>query len=78
MYLEKRTIKIKDKEYEVFNCRGNGQCQCKSCKDKGKYYVSWTDWFWKLTEDGEAICFDCLKEKLEVNKNDAMGKSRSK
>ena len=72
MEYEKQTIVINNKEHEVVHCLGHGQCKCKSCERKGKYYVSWTDWFYKLTEqDEEVVCYDCLKELLGVQDEQA-------
>lgn len=65
MMYEKLTVEINGKQHKILHCMGHGQCKCKSCEEKGKYYVSWTDWFYKIDENSPAICYDCLREKLE-------------
>lgn len=64
MTYEKKTITVDGKEHEVIHCLGHGQCQCSKCKEEGRYYVSWTNWFYKLTEDSPAVCYDCIKKLL--------------
>ena len=64
MMYEKKTIEINGKQHEILHCIGNGQCKCKSCEAKGKYYVSWTSWFYKIDENGPVMCYDCLREEL--------------
>lgn len=62
MTYEKRTIKVGNEEHEVLKCIGEGQCQCKSCKEKGIYNVSWTSFFYALKENDGVLCRDCLDE----------------
>lgn len=67
------TIKfnVGDEQFDVIHCLGDGQCECKSCKDKGKYNVSWTSWFYKLNEnDKHVLCCNCLAEILIQNRID--------
>lgn len=65
MTYEKKTINVGHAEHEVIHCIGEGQCQCKSCKDRGIYNVSWTSWFYKLDEaDKGVLCIDCIREIL--------------
>lgn len=69
MTYEKLTVEINGKQHEILHCMGHGQCKCKSCEAKGKYYVSWTDWFYKIDENSPAMCYDCLREKLANERN---------
>lgn len=65
MKLERQTKTLDNgKEVTYYHCLGNGACTCRECARKGKVYDCWTDWFYKLTEDGECLCYDCLIEKL--------------
>ena len=61
------TIKfnVGNEQYDVIHCLGDGQCECDSCKEKGKWSLSWTSWFYKLNEtDKNVLCRDCLAEIL--------------
>lgn len=61
------TIKfnVGNEQYDVIHCLGDGQCECKSCKDKGIWSRTWTSWFYKLNEtDENVLCRDCLAEIL--------------
>lgn len=64
MKYEKVKFDVGDEQFDVIHCIGDGQCKCKSCEKKGKYTVSWTSWFYKLSEDDKVICEDCLRELL--------------
>lgn len=64
MKYEKVKFDVGDKQFEVLHCLGDGLCKCKSCEKKGKWNVCWTPWFYKLSEDDEVICEDCLREIL--------------
>ena len=65
MRYETINFNVGDKEYEVVHCLGDGQCECKFCKEKGKWSLSWTSWFYKLNENDEGVlCRNCLTEIL--------------
>lgn len=42
---------------------GNGQTECRGCKEKGKFALKWDSWLYNFND--EPYCFDCLMEKLE-------------
>ena len=65
MKYENVKFNVGNEEFDVVHCLGDGQCECKSCKEKGKYTVSWTSWFYKLDENDKGVlCRDCLREIL--------------
>ena len=65
MEYEKYKFRVGEIEYDVIHCLGHGQCQCDSCKQRGRYNVSWTSWFYKLEEtDEHVLCSDCMTEVL--------------
>lgn len=75
MTYETIKFQVGDIEYDVIHCLGEGQCQCKRCKDRGIYNISWTSWFYKLNEnDKGVICRHCLQELLIQKRIDAATK----
>lgn len=42
---------------------GHGQTECRGCKDKGKFALTWDSWLYNF--NNEPYCFECLMEKLE-------------
>ena len=69
MTLKAYKFNVGDIEYDVLKCEGEGQWQCKRCKDRGIYNVSWTSWFYKLNKDDKGVlCSDCLREILIQNR----------
>lgn len=65
MEYEKYKFRVGEIEYDVIHCLGHGQCQCDSCKQRGRYNVSWTSWFYKFKEtDEHVLCSDCMTEAL--------------
>ena len=43
--------------------KGNGQTECRGCKEKGKFALTWDSFLYNF--NNEPYCFDCLMEKLE-------------
>lgn len=42
---------------------GNGQTECRGCKEKGKFALTWDSFLYNFDE--KPYCFNCLMEKLE-------------
>lgn len=42
---------------------GNGQTECRGCKEKGKFALNWDSSLYNF--NNEPYCFECLMEKLE-------------
>lgn len=40
----------------------NGQSECKRCKEKGKYSLTWASFLYKIYNEEGFYCFDCIKE----------------
>lgn len=79
MTYEKVKINVGDEQFDVIHCKGDGQCKCKSCEEKGKWNVSWTSWFYKLSENDEGVmCRDCLTEILVQKRIDKTRKGTAK
>lgn len=73
MEYEKYRFRVGEMEYDVIHCLGHGQCQCDSCKQRGRYNVSWTSWFYKFKEtDEHVLCSDCMTETLIQQRIDAI------
>lgn len=68
---EKKVVEVNGKSFEILHCLGHGQCECKSCKEKGKYYVSWTDWFYRLDLESPIMCWECMQELLTRKSQEA-------
>lgn len=64
MKYEKVKFNVGDEQFDVIHCLGDGQCKCKSCEKKGENYISWTSWFYKLSEEDNVMCSNCLRELL--------------
>lgn len=47
---------------KINRAEGNGQAQCKGCKEKGKWNVQWCDFLYEAEEKEGLYCFDCVKE----------------
>ena len=43
---------------------GNGQTECRGCKEKGKFALNWDSFLYNF--NNKPYCFDCLMEKLEL------------
>ena len=41
---------------------GNGQTQCRGCKEKGKWNVQWTDFLFKVEGKDGCYCKECVAE----------------
>lgn len=77
MRYETVNLIVGDEKFEVIHCLGNGHCECKSCKEKGKWSLNWTDWFYKLQEnDDDVLCRECLREVLTQRRIDKIIKDR--
>ena len=50
------------KKLKVTKLEGDGQAQCKGCKGKGKWNVSWCCFFYKIEGRDGAYCKDCVAE----------------
>ena len=65
MRYEKVKFDVGNEQFDVIHCLGDGQCECGSCKEKGKWSLSWTSWFYKLSENDDGVlCRNCLAEIL--------------
>lgn len=42
---------------------GNGQTECKRCKDNGKWSLTWDSFLYTFND--KPYCFECLMEELE-------------
>lgn len=42
---------------------GNGQTECRGCKEKGKFALNWDSFLYNF--NNKPYCFDCLMETLE-------------
>ena len=42
---------------------GNGQTECRGCKEKDKFALTWDCFLYNFND--EPYCFNCLMEKLE-------------
>ena len=62
MTLEPVVVEFDGKKYPVFHCIGNGMTECKNCKRTKGFGINWTVFTYQITEDGEPLCYDCLKE----------------
>lgn len=47
---------------EIKRAEGNGQAQCKGCKDKNKWRVQWVTQLYEVEGKEGLYCFDCVKE----------------
>ena len=52
--------------YRPTKLKGNGQCVCYGCEQKGEFGRFWTDWCSKYK--GHIYCDKCLKDLLEKEK----------
>lgn len=41
---------------------GHGQSECKRCKEKGKWSLTWTSFLYKIRGEEGLYCYDCIKE----------------
>ncbi len=53
----------------IKRAEGNGQAQCKGCKDKNKWNVQWCCHLYEVEGKEGLYCFDCVKE---IRLNEAM------
>ena len=70
MTIKKTKITVDNKEYEVYKLDGRRSYFCKSCEKYGRYGVHWTSWGYKLEENGEVLCYQCLIAKLKEFKGE--------
>lgn len=61
---EQKVLPSKE-QLEELNKLG-GSIQIAATYYKGKFGLNWTSWCYKVEEEGEVLCYDCLKELLEV------------
>lgn len=47
---------------EIKRAKGNGQAQCRGCKNKDKWNVQWCDFLYEIEGKEGLYCFNCVKE----------------
>ena len=77
MKYENVKFNVGNEEFDVVHCLGDGLCECDSCKQNGKYSVSWTSLFHQFDEnDKEVLCRGCLSEILIQRRIDKVIKDK--
>lgn len=47
---------------KIKRSEGNGQAQCKRCKDKGKWNVQWYTFLYEIEGEEGLCCYDCIQQ----------------
>lgn len=53
------------KEIKVTRCVGEGQGECKRCKELKGWGLNWTSFLYKIEGREGRYCFDCIKAIIE-------------
>lgn len=53
------------KEIKVTRCVGEGQGECKRCKELKGWGLNWTSFLYKIEGREGCYCFDCIKAIIE-------------
>ncbi len=57
---------------KITQAKGNGQSQCRRCKELGKWNVQWCCFMYEIEGYEGHYCSECMKEiKRQENENDS-------
>ncbi len=47
---------------EIKRAEGEGQAQCRGCKDRGKWNIQWCTFLYKIEGKEGLYCEDCMQQ----------------